>query len=646
MTNTLAHQQALKARCIHPSGAFVEFTSQEALQSVVKRFERQVHQHPDRLALKTRVHTYTYSELNAAANRVAHALIALRGEGSETVALLFENGAPFVVASLGALKAGKIQVPLDSTFPRARLSYMLQQSGAAVVMTDSRNLPLAQNLGALSVVNIEEIDGRYPPTNVELILSPDAPASIEYTSGSTGEPKGIVRNHRGVMHAVMHHTNTFRIGMHDRLIMSRAGLRTSLYALLNGAAYYPVNLRHEEPRRLAAWLSQQEITIYRAAVSGFRSLASALGGLETFPYLRLIILFGEPVYPTEVDLYRKHFSDSCIFVTSLGCSEFGDYAHFFLDKETSLSDGVLPGGYALRDTSVLLLDDDRCEVAVDQAGEIAIRSSFGAVGYWRRPDLTESSFLSTPDSGDERIYRTGDLGRKASDGCLFHLGRKDFQVKIRGHRVEVSEVETALLALDGLKEAVVVGREDTPGDKRLVAYVVPLEGRVPTVSAMRRLLADKLPDYMVPSLFIRLDTLPLTPTGKVDRRSLPPPGVARPELESPYVAPRSPIEETLVKIWAEVLGLERVGIHDPFLELGGDSILAMVLASRVRAAFQTQVALRTLFESPTVAKLATVIFEILARGIDKERLDQMINEVISDQDLPSSSRKRSPLDEA
>ena len=357
-------------------------------------------------------------------------------------------------------------------------------------------------------------------------------------------------------------------------------------------------------------------------------------------------MFGEPVYPPEVDLYRKHFSDSCIFATSLGCSEFGDYAHFFLDKETSLSDRVLPGGYALSDTSVLLLDDDGCEVAVDQAGEIAIRSSFGAVGYWRRPDLTESSFLSTPDPGDERIYRTGDLGRKASDGCLFHLGRKDFQVKIRGHRVEVSEVETALLALDGLKEAVVVGREDTPGDKRLVAYVVPLAGRVPTVSAMRRLLADKLPDYMVPSLFIRLDTLPLTPTGKVDRRSLPPPGVTRPELENPYVPPRSPIEESLVKIWAEVLGLEQVGIHDPFLELGGDSILATVLASRVRAAFHTQVALRTLFESPTVAEMATVIFEILARGIDKERLDQMINEVISDQDPPSSPLKHSPLDEA
>ena len=222
----------------------------------MQRFERQVRRYPDRLALKTRAHSYTYSELNAAANRVAHALIERRGVGTETVALLFENGAPFVVASLAALKAGKIQVPLDSTFPRARLSYMLEQSEAAIVVTDSTNLSLAQELTTHPLINIEEIDHRFSINPVGLTLQPDSIVSVEYTSGSTGQPKGIMRNHRGVLHTVMHHTNTFRIGINDRLTTVRASLTGSLYALLNGAACYPINFHQEGPLGLAEWLDQ------------------------------------------------------------------------------------------------------------------------------------------------------------------------------------------------------------------------------------------------------------------------------------------------------------------------------------------------------------------------------------------------------
>ena len=643
MTSNLARQQVLRARCTHPSGAFVEFTDQEAQQSVVKCFEEQVRRHPDRLALKTRHHAYTYAELDAAANRVAHALIERRAVGTETVALLFENGAPFVVASLAALKAGKIQVPLDSTFPRARLSYMLEQSEAAVVVTDNTNFSLAQELTAQPLINIEEVDQRFSATNTGLVLPPDAITSVDYTSGSTGQPKGIVRNHRGVLHNIKHHTNTFRIGINDRLTMTRASLTGSLYALLNGAACYPVNFHQEGPLGLADWLVKEEITIYRGAVSTFRTLASALTGAEEFAGLRLIILFGEPVYPTEVELYRKHFPDHCVLASSLGCSEFGDYAYFFVDKETPLTSGVLPGGYASEDREILLLDDAARPVGVDQIGEIAVRSRFGAVGYWRRPDLTEAAFLSDPSGGGQRIYRTGDLGRRASDGCLHHLGRKDFQVKIRGYRVEVAEVETALLSVGGVKEAVVVGREDTPGDKRLVAYLVGQQ--VPPVNELRRSLTARLPDYMVPAVFITLETLPLTPTGKVDRRSLPPPQGDRPQLGNPYVAPSSPLEETLVKIWADVLRLEQVGVHDHFLELGGNSLLATILVSRVLKTLHVQVALRTLFEAPTVAEMAIVIIENLATGIGKEKLDRMFEEVLSEENPPSSLSARSLLDE-
>jgi amino acid adenylation domain-containing protein len=602
-------QKAIRAKCFHPSRKFVEFTKEEIEQSIPDRFEQIVRKHPDSLALKSRIHAFTYAELNQAANRIAHALLALTGESQEPVGLLFENGAPFVIASLAALKAGKIQVPLESHFPRARLKYVLEQSQAGVLVTDNANLSLARELTELPLINIDEIDGHFSIENPEVCVAPDAVTSIAYTSGSTGQPKGIIWNHRGVLHAVMHHTNTSQMCLHDRLVMFRASLRAHLYALLNGATFYPVDLHQEEPARLAEWLIQEDITVYRAAVSAFRSLGAALTGTEKFPHLRLILLFGEPTYHTEVELYRKCFSDRCVLATSLGCNEFGDYAYYFLDKDSPLPSSVVPGGYPIEGAEILFLDDDG-RVSAEQIGEIAIRSGYGAVGYWRRPDLTQAAFLPGPAGGDERIYRTGDLGRMRADGCLFHLGRKDFQVKIRGHRVEVAEVETTLLEIERVKEAVVVGWEDTPGNKRLVAYITPAGPHMPNVHELRRVLSDKLPDYMVPFTFIMLDHMPLTATGKVDRRALPAPDSTRPALETPFLAARTSVEEKLAGIWAEVLGLDRVGVHDSFLELGGDSLLATRVVSRVLSQFQIRVPLRLLFEAPTVAEMAAVIVEL------------------------------------
>ena len=628
MASGFGQQQAIRAQCMHPSGTFVAFSKEEVEQSIGARFEWQVQQDPERIAVRTRTETYTYAGLNEAANRVADALLGLRGQGQEPVGLLFDNGAPFIVASLGVLKAGKVQVPLESSFPRARLSYLLDQSQAAVLVTDSTHLPLAQEFGSRAVINIEEVDDRFSSANPGLTLAPDAYAAVSYTSGSTGRPKGILRNHRGVLHTVMHLTNTCRISVHDRLLAPRATLHNPLYALLNGAAIYPVTLAQEEPLQFSHWLIQEDITIYRSVVSAFRSFAGALTGAEQFPHLRLILVFGEPVYPSELGLYRTHFPDQCIFAPSLGCSEFGDYAYFFVDKEIPLPSGAVPGGYPIADTEILLLDDDGAPVGGDQIGEIAVRSRFGAVGYWRRPDLTHAAFLPDPAGGDARIYRTGDLGRRSPDGCLFHLGRKDLQVKIRGHRVEAAEVETALLEIDGVKEAVVVGREDTPGDTRLVAYLVPADGRrVPTIRELRRLLGDKLPTYMVPAVFVTLETLPLTATGKVDRRALPLPDRRRPVLDTPYVAPRSPVEAWLVTTWAALLGVDRVGIYDTFLDLGGDSLLAAMLVSRVLAEFQVRLSPRSLLDAPTVAAMAEVLVGSLPGGTVNEALDQMLAEV-------------------
>ena len=276
---------------------------------------------------------------------------------------------------------------------------------------------------------------------------------------------------------------------------------------------------------------------------------------------------------------------------------------YCVDKDTEISDAMVPVGYPLGDVEILLLDDEGEAVGFDQVGEIAIKSRYTSPGYWRRPDLTRAAFITDPQDEGERIYRTGDLGYMQPDGCLVVTGRNDFRVKIRGFRIEVAEIELALRGLTKVKEAAVVAHEDQRGEKQLVAYVVPEPEQAPTTSELRDFLKDKLPDYMVPSAFVVLDALPLTPNGKLDRLALPAPSLARPELDTNFVAPRNALEEQLVEIWEEVLGVERVGIHDDFFELGGHSLRATRVVSRVREVFQVELPLLSLFEEPTIAGL-------------------------------------------
>ena len=367
-------------------------------------------------------------------------------------------------------------------------------------------------------------------------------------------------------------------------------------------------LRDEAVLGLAEWLIQEEITIYRSAVSAFRSFAGTLATGENFPYLRLTLLFGEQMYHADAELYRRHFAKMSILASSLGCLEFDDYAYYFVDRNVPRKGDVVPGGYPVADVEILLLDDGGRSVGPDQIGEIAISSRYNPVGYWQKPNPTAAPLLRAGRE-DHSTYLTGDLGRRSSDGCLFHQGRKDFQVKIRGHRVELTEIEAVLLEIDGIKAAVAAGWEDAPGNRRVVAYIVPTGAHLPAVTELRRVLGDKLPDYMLPSAFIKLDSLPFTPTGKVDRRALPPPGRARPALKSAFVAPRTPLEEKLAQLWAQMLGLDEVGVHDGFLDLGGDSLLATQVVSRVLAQFHVRVSLRALFDAPTVAEMAALLAE-------------------------------------
>ncbi len=595
-----------------PTNDFIEF--KEIEQVIPERFEQQVRKYPDHIAVKTDGYELDYKALNQAANRVAWDILSRREIGEGRVALLLENDAPMIAAMLGVLKSGKAYVPLDPSLPRARNTYIIEDSQAQLIATNSRNLSLARDLNQnnLQTINIDELDPELSPENPGVSVSPDAPTWILYTSGSTGQPKGVVQNHRNVLHFIMNYTNSLHICADDRFVLlysfsANAAAHETFSALLNGASLYPLSVREKGLDRLTDWLIKNEITIYGSVPTLFAHFAGTLTGEENFPRLRLIKTTGEPVYKRHVDLYKKHFSKDCIFVNRLGSTETGSIRWYFFDKETQITENNVPVGYPVRDNEILIIDDDGRQIDPGQVGEIAVRSRYLSPGYWRKPERTKAAFLPDPEGGDKRIYRTGDLGRMLPDGCLIYLGRKDFQVKIRGYRIEVAEIEAALLKHPAIKDAAVWTQEIRPGNQRLVAYIVPAVQQVPTFTELRQYLAEILPEYMLPFAFVMLDALPLAPNGKLNRRVLPQPSILKSESDEGYVPPRDELESTLKMIWEKVLDIQPISITDNFFEIGGHSLLAVRIFDQISREFGKTFPLAALLQAPTIEQLADVV---------------------------------------
>ena len=616
-SNIPPEQQAIRDKCFHPSGTFVEFSTEDVETSIPARFEKIVRMYPDRLAVKDKGRSLTYDELNKAANRIAHSILEKRGHVSEPVVLLFEHGIQVIVAILGVLKAGKFYVVIDPSAPLERIHSIVDDSGADLIVTNSRNADLANELNhaTCALVNIDKLSDFYPSDNIGHAVLPDDLATICYTSGSTGKPKGVVQAHRNVLHSVKLFTERTCICVHDRFTLLHSlsfasGHRHLRAALLNGASLFPFDIKSEGVGRLADWLEEERLTFYHSSPSLFRQLGESLTGREKLKSLRLIQLSGAPITQRDFDLYKKNFSPEVLLEFGMGSTEARGIGSAIVDKNFSFPEQGSPIGYSRTGKKILLLDENRQEVEIGQVGEIAVKGRNVNLGYWNHPGSTRAKFLTDPTGGDERIYMTGDLGRMLPDGFLIHMGRKDFMVKIRGYRVEVAEVERALLGHPQVKEAGVAAWDLTPEEKCLVGYIVPREDAALNVSDLNEFLRLKLPDYMVPSTFMFLESLPLT-NGKLDRQALPKPDKLRPELKGLYVEPRNNIEKTLAGIWAEVLQLDKVGVHDNFFELGGHSLTATRLLSRVLESSRVDVSLKSLFESPTVASLARCVEDAL-----------------------------------
>jgi len=590
-----------------PTHAFESFPRAALDQSIPARFESITRRWPDRLAVKAGSAAWSYAVLDRASNRVARAVLDRLGSANEPVVVLLSQGVEQIAAVLGALKARKIYVPLDPAHPPAALRAAIADTGARLVLTVAARAELACEVsGGAATLVVDASDQSVTGEPPGLAVEADAGAYIFYTSGSTGRPKGVLDTHRNVLHNVMRYTNTLHLAADDRLTLlqgpSFSGAVSSLFGvLLNGAAVFPFDVAREGADRIAPWLAAEAITVYHSVPALFRHVARHGASL---PALRLIRLEGDQASVRDLELFRRHFRTDCVLVNGLGATECGLVRQFFFTPDHPLPEPVVPVGSPVEDMEILLLGEDGQPVPHGATGEIAVRSAYLAAGYWRRPELTAARFLAEPTRPGSRIYRSGDLGRLRLDDMLEHLGRDDGVAKVRGARVEIADVESALAMLPGVAEAAAAVREDGAAEPRLVAYLVPMDGSVTSVSEIRRALAERLPDFMVPSAIVMLERLPLNDNGKVDRGALPPPGRERPMLGVTFVAPRKVLESRLAEAWAETLGVTPIGIHDNFLDLGGDSLKAAAALARIAAEVGVELSLEELFDAPTVAGLA------------------------------------------
>jgi amino acid adenylation domain-containing protein len=584
----------------------------EIERSVSDRFEETVGRYPDRHAVKVGVRAFTYDELNRAANRIAHAILALRGEDSEPIALLLENGFDGIAAFFGVLKARKCAVTLAPSFPLSRLTQILDDSEPRVIVTNSRHVELARTLRdqTRAVLNIDD-SLNLSGDNPGLSVSANDLASLMYTSGSTGIPKAVMRAHRDFLHLCDTYAHKRGFTPADKASLVHSLSFGSAYSdllptLLNGAALLPFDLKAESLHHFAAWLREEQITVCHLPPLAFRQLAPCLTGQNPLPHLRLLCLSGAPVTRLDFDLYTQHIAPSTALEIVMGSTETCSVASAIVDRDFTFPPEGTPIGYPHHGRTILVVDEQHREVGPGEVGEIAVKGRCISQGYWRRPELTRKKFLPDPTGGDERIYLSGDLGRRLSTGLFVHVGRRDSLVKIRGYRVELSEVEKALATHRDVREAAVVAWDRAPGEQSIAAYVVPQPATAPSVQALQDWLLNVVPDYMVPSSFVFVASLPLV-NGKLDRRALPPPDYQRPALNSEYVAARGALESQLVTLWETVLGTVPIGIHDDFFALGGHSLLGARMIAQVHDTFGVDLPLRALFEAPTIAQFAKSI---------------------------------------
>jgi amino acid adenylation domain-containing protein len=564
---------------------------------------------PDAIAVVASSEQLTYDELNRRANQLAHHLQTL-GVGQNTlVGLCVERSLDMVIGLLGILKAGAAYVPLDPSSPMERLAYMLEDASASVLVTwhtIATSLPIS-DIRLVCLDSDASTIAQQPTGEPPCEITSDDLAYVIYTSGSTGRPKGVQITHYSLLNLIYWHHSAYNITTADRATQvtspafDATGWELWPYLTIGAQVHIVDEETRLSPIRLRDWLVRQEITI------GFlpTALAESVIGLSWPAQTRLRFLL------TGADTLRHYPSPDLpfAFINNYGPTEATVVATYGRIYPTTNA-GMLPSiGRPIANTQIYLLDEHLQQVPIGVAGELYIGGKGLAKGYLNRPELNEERFIPHPFSNQlgERLYKTGDLARLLPDGQIAFLGRADYQIKIRGYRIEPDEIMSVLNKHVAIQSSMVIAREDTPGEKRLVAYIVIVPGAEISASAVREMLGERLPDYMIPSTFVILPALPVTTNGKIDRAALPAPDSTNTLRDEAVVAPETPTEIRVAQIVTTLLNLETVGIDDNFFMLGGHSLLGTQMIAQIAASFDVELPLRSLFEAPTIRMLAAEI---------------------------------------
>jgi amino acid adenylation domain-containing protein len=582
-------------------------------QTVPARFARVVGEHSQQIAVSARSGRWTYAELDHYTNFFAAEIINELGEDPGAVALLLEHDGPLIAAILGALKANKLYVALDPNYPTKQLAAMLASSGAKLLLTDESNWRLANTVASkrLKVVLIRTVIS-FQSTKPFPEIDGKTPAWLMFTSGSTSEPKGIWQNHEGLVQeaesyaAVTGLTPADHVSLLTACALGASG-PTLFGTLLNGASLCLFSARAQGLKLLVEWMDHERITVFHCLPMIFRNMVCLAGAKAAFAHTRFVRLGGEPVLRGDVELFRQYCPDDCVFAQSFSSSETGMASTFAMNKGTVLASQRVPVGRAVPGKEIFLVDDRNEPLTNGGEGRIAVRGRGMRQGYWQQPELTERRFRKDTHNPDSQIFFSDDIGRFLPDGSLEHLGRSDLLVKVRGHRVDLGEVEAALMVSGIAREAVVTIHTIGQAEKRLVSFFVPASRTGPSTQNIRRQLRNQLPEYMIPSEFVAMERLPQTAAGKIDRGALP-----FPNRETKLVLGRSQrsrdvLDKRLTGIWESCLKISPISRKDDFFELGGSSLQSLEILSQIEELFGVSLPASTLLEHNTIEKLSGLL---------------------------------------
>ena len=590
------------------------------IENVHELFEQQVRRTPHEVAIVFEQEEVSYAELNRRANQVGHYLRG-QGVGAEVaVGVCVERSVEMVVGLLGVLKAGGVYVPLDATYPQERLAFMMEDSGVSVLLTQERLMEgvpsSAINAKVICLDRDLDLLAQESDANLQRGACADNLAYVIYTSGSTGIPKGALIRNGPLANYCVQLAALFELNGSDRVLQFSSinfdvSLEEILPALISGSRLVLRDMDMWSASELHHKIEEHGLTVMDLPTAYWQLVVQDWVNrpdLRVHERLKAVFVGGEAMLPETVNLWQQTSLNTVRLVQGYGPTETTIASTIFEMVPRTPGDAPLtrfPIGRPIANTTIYILDRAGRPTPVGVPGELYIGGAFLARGYLNRPGQTAENFLPDPFGGDAggRLYRTGDRARYLSDGNIEFQGRNDYQVKIRGFRVELGEIESALNEHPALRESVVVSREDEHGDKRLVAYVVAVSGQPPGGVELRNYLKERLPEYMIPSAFVTLDELPVSPSGKVNRRALPAPEMERLQ-DVDFIAPSTPNEELIAGIWSKALKIEQVGVNDNFFDLGGHSLLLVKVHGRLSKELDKQISLMRLFQYPTVRTLA------------------------------------------